>query len=346
MKQIHFVSVVRFSNAHAIGVAAINFAEELSGIGKRVIVITAQNDKIERKGIWVLKLGKHMPFSLQFIVVSFLTLILSTFTKNWHTFEIPSSRGLTFHAHSDFWDKSKIVGNLNIRLILRNFNRNLSKLGIRMAIKRETTVVCFPSKSLATRTDRVITTSRDYQAILPNVLSSTDDLFTLSSILERKSLLEFKIGFIAQGDSIYKGLPLAKSLVENSLQPASLLVAGLENQNDSDDGSQKPIFMGPLTRAEMREFYLEIDFLLICSTYESFSMTALEALYLGTPVIYTGEMGINEFLPKDYFFKVNPYIPLDLDLLNRAFKPNHLDYVDIVERRSRSRDILFKQLHL
>jgi glycosyltransferase involved in cell wall biosynthesis len=345
LSKIHFLSVVRFSNAHAIGVAAINFAEELSIVGKRVIVITAQHDKIQRKGIWVLKIGRHLPYSLQFIMISFLTLTVSVIARNWHTFEIPSFRALTFHAHSDFWDKSKLVRDFNTRFLLRNFNRNLSKLGIRLAVMRKT-IVCFPSKSLANRTRRSIPTSRERDIILPNVLSFTDELYSNSSFYKKKTFPEYRIGFIAQGDAIYKGLPLAMHIVENSLQPASLLVAGLDKFNGKDDSFEKCIFLGALTRSEIRDFYLEIDFLLICSNYESFSMTALEALFLGTPVIYTGEMGINEFLPKDFFYKAKPDSQLDFNIASSACTSLRVNYDNIVAKRAQAKTELFKQLNL
>ena len=138
---------------------------------------------------------------------------------------------------------------------------------------------------------------------MPNALDSLDPV-VLESItlqvakIESKMLSKYPlhIGFVAQGDLIYKGLRDVVDFLTESEKDVVLEIAGL-TQPSSIEISKRlgTIWKGNMNRHDYVNWLKSMDGVVIGSRYESFSMVAFEACLLGIPVLALGEIGLSEY---------------------------------------------------
>jgi glycosyltransferase involved in cell wall biosynthesis len=79
------------------------------------------------------------------------------------------------------------------------------------------------------------------------------------------------------------------------------------NENDLEE---EILFLGLLSPNEMRQFYKQMDVIVLPSLHEAFGLVFIEAIALGTPVIVSSQFGALAFVDQDKFdtssFSFNP----------------------------------------
>lgn len=113
------------------------------------------------------------------------------------------------------------------------------------------------------------------------------ELTTLNNMGEDRAIVLFAGG----KDNSYKGLDFLISSLNKTLSKPQLMKCGYEriknySQND----------FGELTPQEFFDILTKVGVLIVPSKYDSFSITVLEAMAVGTPVILTENCGIAKYL--------------------------------------------------
>lgn len=307
------IITAKFDSRFAVGACAIQFARDLVKTGADVSIVCGSFEGGREKEFKVASLASRLPFSVQTILLSFHSLKWKYARVNVHSFEIPTFSPTTYHIHSDFWDDSKKPDRLSLRSIARFLNRKLIRFSISQA--QDSSILIFPSKSLMGRiTPRTPSTLK--LRVLPNVLLEDDPL---NSVSQSQSRTKSKsIGFVAHGDIVFKGLGLVKQYVKSELPDFYISWAGgsgaLEKESEVDQ-------VGVLNRTDYSNWLRKQSGVIVASSYESFSMVALEAHSLGIPVLILGEAGIMEFLgPSDFVYGKN-----DASLFKKALGSKHYE---------------------
>jgi glycosyltransferase involved in cell wall biosynthesis len=92
--------------------------------------------------------------------------------------------------------------------------------------------------------------------------------------------------------------------------------------SEADTQRGRIVWRGPLRGAERDRFYEDLDFFVCPTRFESFGLTPLEALWHGTPVMVTKNVGMLEFISDaDSMLSLGPGSPEDiLDGLRQAMR--------------------------
>jgi glycosyltransferase involved in cell wall biosynthesis len=120
----------------------------------------------------------------------------------------------------------------------------------------------------------------------------------MAEIAPRKGLAELVQAFVAwQTTSQSDGLPDAELHVAGEPRPGSeRYYRDVRAVADAAPQPQRIVWRGPLRGRAREDFYQEIDFFVCPTRFESFGLTPLEALWHGTPVMVTRNLGVLEFI--------------------------------------------------
>jgi len=105
---------------------------------------------------------------------------------------------------------------------------------------------------------------------------------------------KFKILFSGGFGNPIKGLDFLLSALEKIKYDYSLLICG-QNIRQKDNIQQSD-YIGELNPLEYFEILKSVDLVVVPSSYESFSLTALESLSYGIPLILTRQCGMSKYI--------------------------------------------------
>ncbi|MGJ5206492.1 glycosyltransferase family 4 protein [Bradyrhizobium sp. HKCCYLR20261] len=116
----------------------------------------------------------------------------------------------------------------------------------------------------------------------------------MAEIAPRKGLAELVEAFVTWQR---KDGPDAELHIAGEPRPASEnYLQGIRRVSEEEVKRGRIVWRGPLRGAARDRFYDEIDFFVCPTRFESFGLTPLEALWHGTPVIVTENLGVLEFI--------------------------------------------------
>lgn len=98
--------------------------------------------------------------------------------------------------------------------------------------------------------------------------------------------------------------------------------ADLKAYVKENDLEKEIVFLGLLSSNEMRQFYKQMDVIVLPSLHEAFGLVFIEAIALGTPVIVSSQFGALAFVDQDKF-----------DTSSFTFNPKSVD--ELVEKLKR-----------
>jgi glycosyltransferase involved in cell wall biosynthesis len=213
-----------------------------------------------------------------------------------------------FHLHFDLSIKKNVGLGWSFRKFARLIASKVTQIGLWIAIK-ERSVIVVPSYLLAGNLRR---NYRRYQLdvkILVNRLSDSD-ASSIEVIAKENSTdigvstLELlvpkqRLGLIANGDFLYKGLDQIDELLEFVPDSYSLVIIGGDTPPVIESRYQGRVSWLPgMNRGDLFRYYPKLAGVFVASSFESFSMVALEAISSGLPVLFLGHAGICDFYKK------------------------------------------------
>ena len=285
----HIIFTTRFDPNFAVGACSIQLARDLEAMGHNVVIFSASSDRKLRKEFKVRSFAQKLPFSIQSVVIAFVALLPIKGAR--HSFEVPGFSWGAIHLHYDVWDNSKAPNRkFSIRYILRKAYRKALQYSLSRAARKGIPVVV-PSQKLLKRIQPRLGSDLKY-VILPNVLLGDDPI--LHDLVRGANKVNKSIGFVAYGDSNYKGISQALELLEQNFPDFKLSWAGV-NEFEGPKSESLEI-AGRLSRERFADWLLTQRGVIVASNFESFSMVALEAIVAGLPVLAVGELGITDFL--------------------------------------------------
>jgi glycosyltransferase involved in cell wall biosynthesis len=293
------IVVPRYQSHHGVGMAARRLAEDLLAANVRVRVICARGDAHD--GVVIRRLPGRWPYSVEVVLVTLFSLFAGPRDETIrHAFELPARGARVIHIHGDPWDRTKVPhGSRGVRRRARAVARSLIRRAARMATRADRILVT-PSRGLVVRLERAAGTMAP-NVILPNALSAEDPVLIAAAQIAAEVVVprrdDIRVGFVAQGDLDYKGLPRVLELLSGLNH--KLEVAGVSSVEVAPYAASSAVAVraaGCLDRASYACWLGGVDGVIVASSYESFSLVALEALLLGVPVLALGDIGLAEFL--------------------------------------------------
>lgn len=294
------ILVSDFTANSGVGIQARLWTTQLIEMGFRIIVVCGKSDELQGNSVRVVNVAPMLPYSFRVFIITLSGFFLGLFRRPIDSFEILTRNTSILQLHSDCFDPSKLDGVQNHRRIFRKLATSLQKLAFLRAVRIGSTIIV-PSESLAERLRKK--QSKAKFEVLPNALDSLDPVVIESIKLNvakigplRLKKHPLRIGFVAQGDLIYKGLVDVIHFLSESEKVVVLEIAGLTQPPSIEAIENLSVFWkGNMNRYDYVNWLKSIDGVVIGSRYESFSMVAFEACLLGLPVLALGEIGLSEY---------------------------------------------------
>ncbi len=143
-----------------------------------------------------------------------------------------------------------------------------------------------------------------YERYLEIPSKSTVVAITHSGIQDRRKEKKFKskilqLGFVGS-EAPYKGLPILKKVItaiNNDGLKDNVLLSVYGGKSGVDDNLPNVLYKGRFGSDQIEEIYGSMDLLIVPSIcYETFSLTALEALQFGVPVAVSNTVGAKDIV--------------------------------------------------
>jgi glycosyltransferase involved in cell wall biosynthesis len=302
------IYVHRFISSNGVGNSAITFYEDLIKRDEPVDVYCMRCDPIYEKFSGIHKFPFTTPYSLEVLLLTLWSCITAFKYRVIHSFEVLTPNCHFFHVHFDLSIKKNVGLGWSFRKFARFVASKVTEIGLWIAIK-ERSVIVVPSDLLALNLRRNYSKYLLNVVVVANRLSDSDtsliadiarDISTENGVSTLDLLLpKQRLGLIANGDFLYKGLAQIDELLEFIPDNYRLLIIGGNTPPLIESRYQGKVSWLPgMNHGDLFRLYPKLAGVLVASPFESFSMVALEAISSGLPVLFLGHAGICDFYKK------------------------------------------------
>ena len=329
----NFIVVNRFTPINGVGNAAISLYEYLSKKYTETIVVCMRSDSEYAECIDIRRFPFKIPYSLEIFVLPCFAAFHSRRHYVKHSFEVLLFKPNYFHIHFDHKIKKGRAGKNPLSALAREFATKVSILAYNIALIRGAIIIA-PSKLLINQLQLGNKSSSCKFYALPNCISERDfSTLKLSNRSKDNSLMPFdgKLGqkknvaaLLANGDFDFKGMNRIDEIFRAMPLDWDLLIVGVGKNFVIPSKYQSRIrAMNKISRNEVWNLFETLSGVVVASSFESFSMVALESIVKGVPVLSLGPIGIQEFY--DDYVRLSGVKSL---LLHKEFEfvPDHSNF--------------------
>ena len=301
----NFIVVNRFTPLNGVGNAAISLYEYLTKKHSDTIVVCMRSDSeyAELNNIHVFPL--KIPYSLEIFVLPCFAALHSRNHYIKHSFEVLLFKPNYFHIHFDHNIRKGFTAKKPLKALARNIATKVSGLAYKIALIRRAKIIA-PSRLLISRLQQDSRAKTCEFYALPNCISEKEFLALKRSYQSKDiSLIQFDRGLsqkknvaalLANGDFDFKGLKRIDEIFRAMPSDWELLIVGVGKNFEIPSKYQSRITTtSKISRNEVWKLFETLSGVVVASSFESFSMVALEGIVQGVPVLSLGPIGIQEF---------------------------------------------------
>jgi hypothetical protein len=301
----NFIVVNRFSQANGVGNAAISLYEYLSKKHSEIIVVCMRSDSDYAEFSNIHRFPFKIPYSLEIFVLPCFAALHSRRQYIKHSFEVLLFKPNFFHIHFDHKIKKGRGGKNLHNVLAREFATKISRIAYKIALIRRAKIIA-PSNLLIKQLQLDNKSSSCESYALPNCISEKDFSYLKSTHRSQgNNLIDFNgkvcqkknvAALLANGDFDFKGLNRIDEIFRAMPSDWDLLIVGVGKNFEIPAKYQSRIrTMNRISRKEVWKLFETLTGVVVASSFESFSMVALEAIVQGVPVLSLGPIGIQEF---------------------------------------------------
>lgn len=301
----NFIVVNRFTPINGVGNAAISLYEYLSKKSTDTIVVCMRSDSEYSECSNIRRFPFKVPYSLEMFILPCFAAFHSRRRYVKHSFEVLLFKPNYFHIHFDHRIKKGRASRNPLRVLAREFATRVSIIAYKIALIRGANIIA-PSKLLISQLQLGNKRSSCKFYALPNCISERDFLtLKLSNRSKDNSLMPFDgkpsqkknvAALLANGDFDFKGINRIDEIFSAMPLDWDLLIVGVGKNFVIPAKYQSRIrVLNKISRNEVWNLFETLSGLVVASSFESFSMAALESILKGVPVLSFGPIGIQEF---------------------------------------------------